>query len=80
MEHIPISVPRLRLSLQAPMDSIFIRQEIYEERGVRACVSIMIREVIVMGMVLIPKGSAIQGTWETLRFAKVVKRSLATMI
>jgi hypothetical protein len=60
------------------MGFIFIRQVTYEERGVRGCVSIMIREVIVMGMVLIPKGSAIQGIWETLRFVK--KRSLATMI
>jgi hypothetical protein len=60
------------------MDSIFIRQATCVERGVRVCVSIMIREVIVMGMALIRKGSAIQGIWETLRCA--IKRSLATMI
>jgi hypothetical protein len=60
------------------MDSIFIRQVICEEKDVRVCVSIMIRDTIVMGMVLIQKGSAIQETWETFRFVK--KRSLATMI
>jgi hypothetical protein len=60
------------------MDSIFIRRVICEERAARVCVSIMIREDTVMGMVLIQKGSAIQETWETLRFVK--KRSLATMI
>jgi len=60
------------------MDSIFIRQVTCEERDVRVCVSIMIREAIVMGMALIQKGSAIQGIWETLRC--VIKRSLATMI
>jgi hypothetical protein len=60
------------------MDSIFIRQVTCEERDVRVCVSIMIREAIVMGMDLIQKGSVIQGIWETLRCAK--KRSLATMI
>jgi hypothetical protein len=60
------------------MDSIFIRQVTCEERDVRVCVSIMIREAIVMGMVLIRKGSDIQEIWETLRCAK--KRSLATMI
>jgi hypothetical protein len=61
------------------MDSIFIRQETCEERDVRTCVSIMIREVIVTGMALILQGSAIQGTWETLRFV-IKKRSLATTI
>jgi hypothetical protein len=80
MEHIPISVPHLRLSLQAPMGFIFIRQETYEGRGVRACVSIMIREVIVTGMALILQGSAIQEIWETLQFVRVQKRSHATMI
>jgi hypothetical protein len=60
------------------MDSIFIRQVTCEEKDVRVCVSIMIREDIVMGMALIRKGSAIQGIWETLRC--VIKRSLATMI
>jgi hypothetical protein len=60
------------------MDSIFIRRVICEERAVRVCVSIMIREDTVMGMVLIRKESAIQGIWETLRC--VIKRSLATMI
>jgi len=49
------------------MDSIFIRRVTCEERDVRVCVSIMIREAIVMGMVLIRKGSGIQGIWETLR-------------
>jgi len=78
MEPIPIFVLHLRHSLQDPMDSIFIRRVICEERDVRVYVSIMIREDIVMGMVLIQKGSAIQETWETLRFVK--KRSLATMI
>jgi hypothetical protein len=79
MELIPIFVLPLRHFLQAPTDSIFIRQETCEERDVRACVSIMIREVIVMGMVLIRKGSAIQGIWETLIFV-IKKRSLATTI
>jgi hypothetical protein len=79
MELIPIFVLPLRHSLQAPMDSIFIRQETYEERDVRACVSIMIREVTVMGTALIPKGSVIQGIWETLIFV-IKKRSLATTI
>jgi hypothetical protein len=60
------------------MDSIFIRRATCEEKDVRVCVSIMIREAIVMGMVLIRKGSAIQEIWETLRCVK--KRSLATMI
>jgi hypothetical protein len=78
MEHTPIFVPRLHHFLLAPTDSIFIRRVICEERAVRVCVSIMIREDTVMGMALIQKGSAIQETWETLRCAK--KRSLATMI
>jgi hypothetical protein len=79
MEPIPISVPHLHHSLQDLMDSIFIRQATCEERVVRVCVSIMIREAIVMGMDLIRKESAIQGIWETLRFV-IKKRSLATMI
>ena len=70
MEHIPIYVPRLHHFLLAPMDSIFIRRVTCEERDVRVCVSIMIKEDTVMGMVLIQKGSAIQGIWETLRCVK----------
>jgi hypothetical protein len=78
MGHTPIFVLHLHHSLLAPTDSIFIRQETCEERDVRVCVSIMIKEDTVMGMVLIQKGSAIQEIWETSRCAK--KRSLATMI
>jgi hypothetical protein len=60
------------------MDSIFIRRATSEEKDVRVSVSTMIWEAVVMGMVLIRKGSAIQEIWETLRCVK--KRSLATMI
>ena len=80
MGPIPIYVQRLRHSLQAPMGSIFIRQGTCVERVVRVYVSIMIREIIAMGMALIRKGNVIQEIWETLRCVKAQKRSLVTMI